>query len=120
MLLLDEIAGQSAKHVGEAQTSKLTISVRELLRMRVELEWRAAQERTMNTGAYRDLQMFSEPHDQDAKRLERMFENAEKAFQAQRLFVLLDDKQARDLDEQVDVERTGAATFLLLTPLQGG
>jgi len=45
---------------------------------------------------------------------------AEKAFLAGRYFVLLDDCQAEDLDEIIDLARTTEVTFLLLTPLKGG
>lgn len=142
MLLIDEIAGAKAQEVGPAETTKLSISVRELIQMRVELEWRAAQERdqgvksfvsarrggpgegsvekTLNAKGSASLGLFGgSALDQSAK-IERLFKTAIEAFETQRLFVLLDDKQAQDLDEEVDVAGTGAATFLLLTPLQGG
>jgi hypothetical protein len=45
---------------------------------------------------------------------------AEQAFAAGRFFVLLDDRQAEDLDEVIDLAATTTATFLLLTPLRGG
>ena len=37
-----------------------------------------------------------------------------------RFFILLDDRQAEHLDDQVELDRTANATFLQLTPLQGG
>lgn len=44
MFLVDEIAGREAQKIGPAKTEKLTISVRELLHIRVELELSARQE----------------------------------------------------------------------------
>lgn len=139
MLLIDEIAGQDAQEVGRAGTGKLTITVRELLRMRVELEWRArtepvtdlraraqaqaaSHEARLNRGAGGGVRGFfaSDPSTQPERHLERMCAAAEQAFHDQRIFVLLDDKQATSLDQVIEVAHTGAATFLLLTPLQGG
>ena len=45
---------------------------------------------------------------------------AERAFQDGRYFVLLNDRQAENLDETIDLARTTEVTFLLLTPLKGG
>lgn len=45
---------------------------------------------------------------------------AEQAFVQGRYVVLLDDRQAEDLDEVIDLAATTQATFLLLTPLRGG
>ena len=142
MLLIDEIAGAKAREVGPAETTKLTISVRELIQMRVELEWRAAQDRdqgvksivsarrggpgegsveqALNSKAGASLGLFGDSALDQSAKIERLFKTAIEAFETQRLFVLLDDKQAQDLDEEVDVARTATATFLLLTPLQGG
>lgn len=139
MLLIDEIAGQDSRQVGRAPAGKLTMTVRELLHMRVELEWcdrnepiadlhagsRAApdsHEARLNRGTEGGVRGFfvGESCAVPERRLERMCAAAEQAFLDQRIFVLLDDQQAESLDQVIEVERTGAATFLLLTPLQGG
>lgn len=139
MLLIDEIAGQDVRPVGRAPAGKLTITVRELLLMRVELEWRDRNEpiadlhagghvapdlheARLNRGTEGGVRGFfvGESCAVPERRLERMCAAAEQAFLDQRIFVLLDDRQAENLDQVIEVERTGAATFLLLTPLQGG
>lgn len=149
MLLMDEIAGAKAQEVGQTEPTKLKITVRELLHTRVELEWRAAEEASqavkaqvqeeqaqlqarrggptegslevsLNTRGARGLGLFADQARSEERKLERMFKAAEEGFRTQRLFVLLDDRQALDLDEEIDVAGTGTATFLLLTPLQGG
>lgn len=51
---------------------------------------------------------------------ERMIEAAEQGFLRNRFFILLDDRQAEHLDDQLELDKTGEVTFLLLTPLQGG
>ena len=139
MLLIDEMAGQDARHVGHASTTRLTITVRELLHMRVELEWSdrtqvlvdlhighngaaGSPESRLNRGAAGGVRGFfaSDGCAGPERRLETMCAAAEQAFLDQRVFVLLDDTQAESLDQVIEVDRTGAATFLLLTPLQGG
>jgi hypothetical protein len=139
MLLIDEIAGQDCRPVGRAPAGKLTMTVRELLHARVALEW---HDRTAPAGDVRSADQAA-PDSHEARlnrgtegkvrgffaggtcavperRLERMCAAAEQAFLDQHIFVLLDDRQAESLDQVIEVERTGAATFLLLTPLQGG
>ncbi|WP_143738165.1 hypothetical protein [Erythrobacter donghaensis] len=125
--------------MGRAPASKLTITVRELLHMRVELGWRAhiepvadllasgraapdSHEARLNRGTENGVRGFfsAETCAVPERRLETMCAAAEQAFLDQRIFVLLDDRQAESLDQVIEVERTGAATFLLLTPLQGG
>lgn len=136
MLLIDEIAGNDAKEVGHAPTTKLTISVRKLLHMRVELEWQVrdktrerkgdalpktsnTREQRLNTSAISaGLGLFADTS--EAQKLDQMFAIAEQAFVDQRVLVLLDNRQVQSLDEVVDVKHTATATFLLLTPLQGG
>jgi hypothetical protein len=48
-----------------------------------------------------------------------MIEAAEQGFLRNRFFILL-DRQAEHLDDQLELDKTGEVTFLLLTPLQGG
>jgi len=136
MLLIDEIAGCDAEEIGSVETRKPTISVRELVRMRVELEWKARKtqvkrpdkqnqnqsnmiELRLNAGTTSaGLGLFATMT--EGEELEQLWGVAEQAFSDQRLFVLLDNSQAKDLEEVVDVASTASATFLLLTPLQGG
>lgn len=77
-------------------------------------------EAQLNTASLATLGLFAEPQKAEARKLEPMLQTAETAFLEQRIFILLDDRQAENLDEMVDVKRTATATFLLLTPLKGG
>ena len=139
MLLIDEIAGLNTRKVGYATTLKMTITMRELLHIRVQLEWDAwndkagtplvkdmsdgrSLEARLNRGTERGVRGFL-ANDACATSelcLEPMFASAEQAFCDQRIFVLLDEQQAESLEQVIEVECTSAATFLLLTPLQGG
>ncbi|WP_298308139.1 hypothetical protein [uncultured Erythrobacter sp.] len=75
---------------------------------------------SLNTRGARGLGLFADQARSEERKLERMFKAAAEAFRTQRLLVLLDDHQALNLNEEIDVAGTGIAIFLLLTPLQGG
>ncbi len=49
-----------------------------------------------------------------------MIEAAEQGFLRTDSFILLDDRQAEHLDDQLELDKTGKVTFLQLIPLQGG
>jgi hypothetical protein len=51
---------------------------------------------------------------------EDLIEEAQRAFAAGRFFILLGNRQAESLDEMVELAETTEATFMRLTPLQGG
>lgn len=138
MLLIDEVVGHDVQVLGPAKISKPTITVRELLKLRVELEWRATEghrqkhlqqaehiaerpEALLNaTSRSYAKRIFSNQDGCNQRKLDRKYATVEEAFLNQRIFVLLDHRQAEMLDEVVQVERTAAVTFLLLTPLRGG
>lgn len=141
LMLLDEHLGQ-VRPAGQVSFTKARASVRELIRARVELEierqrdegalalaGRAQRivpgpaETALNgdRGAYGLGALFVRTDGEDGRRrLDAMVAEAERGFASGRYYVLLDDRQAESLDEMVDLDRTGEATFLLLTPLQGG
>ncbi len=114
------------------------ISVRELIQERVRLELervgdvRSADPATLElceiekrlNGAPRMSPITSFMLDDQSKtdrfRADKQASVAERAFQAGRYFVLLDDRQVESLDEMIDLLKTNEVTFLLLTPLQGG
>lgn len=50
----------------------------------------------------------------------KQFERACEAFEANRVLILVDDRQAEALDEPVEIKRGTAVTFLKLLPLVGG
>jgi hypothetical protein len=137
MLLTDEIGGEIYS-VGEVRLHKPVITVRELIGVRVDLEIEAHCEREADTRSRvspdvssRELQLngadnalrpsiFHARRTGEAPARDRMIKAAEQGFLCNRFFILLDDRQAEHLDDQVELDITASATFLQLTPLQGG
>lgn len=129
-ILFDEHLGQ-VHPAGEIRFPKAKASVRELIRARVELEVERQGDRTVATSPAEQApddrrgfagfaSMFLRPREGEGSGLEALVEEAERGFSRGRYFILLDDRQAESLDDEIDLDRTGEATFLLLTPLQGG
>lgn len=137
MLLTDEIGGE-VYSVGEVRFHRPVITVRELIGVRVDLELEAHREReaelrsrAMPDVSNRELQlngaekalrpsMFSACGGGESRARDRMIEAAEQGFLRNRFFILLDDRQAEHLDDQLELDKTGKVTFLQLTQLQGG
>jgi hypothetical protein len=130
MLMLDERHGTTVT-VGEAHFETPKISVRALIRTRVELELerqhsqiKATVHETRLNGSARAFGpglLFGEStSDQAIAKRDALVALAEEGFTAGRYFVLLDDRQAETLDEEIDIASTVEALFLMLTPLQGG
>jgi len=130
MLLTDEIGGEIYS-VGEVRLHKPVITVRELIGVRVDLELEAHRDRVMPGVSSRELQLngpektlrpslFQACRGGDSLARDRLIVAAEQGFLRNRFFILLDDRQAERLDDQLELDKTGTVTFLLLTPLQGG
>lgn len=141
LMLLDEHLGQ-VRPAGQVHFTKPRASVRELLRARIELEIERQKDEGAaalagrappivpgpteialngDRGAYGLGSLFVRMDGPDGRRrLDTLVAEAERGFASGRYYILLDDRQAESLDEMVDLDRTGEATFLLLTPLQGG
>lgn len=131
----DEFLG-GAMPVGRMDFTRPTITVRELIHERVRLELEREAERRRSAGnaaipitpeeARLNLALRPSPlaaamfDDPDAPGAQAKVRLAERAFAEGRYFVLLDDRQADDLDEVIDLAATSQATFLMLTPLKGG
>ena len=137
MLLTDEIGGKIYS-VGEMRSHKPVISVRELIAARVDLELEAHRDREAEVRSRvspevssRELQLngaekalrpslFHACRAGEAVARDRLIEAAEQGFLRNRFFILLDDRQAEHLDDELHLDKTGQVTFLQLTPLQGG
>jgi hypothetical protein len=137
MLLTDEIGGE-VYSVGEVRLRKPVITVRELIAARVDLELEAHRDReadvrrrAMPDISSRELQLngaekalrpslFRACGAGESPARDRLIEVAEQGFLRNRFFILLDDRQAERLDDQLELDKTGTVTFLQLTPLQGG
>lgn len=113
LAIQDERLGEIVP-VGTARFGTASISIRELIRARVELEverWRDPEARSSSPPLAAG-KAGAEP----AARIQE----AEDGFERGRYFILVDERQAESLDERVDLARTSGATFLMITPLQGG
>jgi hypothetical protein len=137
MLLTDEIGGE-VYSVGEVRLQKPVITVRELIAARVDLELEAHHDREADVrrrampdisgrelklnGAEKALRpsLFRTCGAGESPARDRLIEVAEQGFLRNRFFILLDDRQAEHLDDQLELDKTGTVTFLQLTPLQGG
>ena len=128
MFLTDEIGGEIYS-VGEVRFHKPVITVRELIGARVDLELEAHREREgvssrelQLNGADKVLRrsLFLACRGGESPARDRMIETAEQGFLCNRFFILLDDRQAEHLDDELELDKTGTVTFLQLTPLQGG
>ena len=137
MFLTDEIGGE-VYAVGEVSFHKPVITVRELIGVRVDLECEAHRERTAEArrrampgisnherilnGAEKTLRpsLFHCRDGREAPARETMIRSAEQGFVCGSFFILLDNRQAEHLDDQLELGKTGEVTFLQLTPLQGG
>ncbi|WP_265587614.1 hypothetical protein [Sphingomicrobium arenosum] len=129
-LFFDEHLG-TAVPAGEARFDAARITVRDLIRARVELELEKMRDHSQSANG-----RFAGSAAEEALNGPRLFgggasaialsdpdaciRDAEKAFELGRYYLFLGDEQAEDLDALIDLDKTGEATFVLLTPLQGG
>ena len=137
MFLTDEIGGK-VYSVGEVRLHKPVITVRELIGVRVDLEIEAhcARGADIRSRVSPDISshefqlngedkalrpsIFHTSRTGETPARDRMIKAAEQGFLRNRFFILLDDRQAEHLDDQLELDKTGSVTFLQLTPLQGG
>lgn len=137
MLLTDEIGGE-VYSFGDVRLDKPSITVRELIAVRVDLELEAqgaakadrrgdeasdvSDREIQLNGADKALRpsFFRACRNGETVARDRMVEVAVQGFLRNRFFVLLDRRQAEHLDDRVYLDRTGEVIFLHLTQLQGG
>lgn len=134
----DEFSGIAADFA-RIDFARPTITVRDLIHERVRLELErietqskigsyvvtpTAEEQQLNAACrpspLAEAMLGDESAAPDAARGHRKRRLAEQAFEQGRFYVLLDDRQAEDLDQVIDLVSVKQATFLLLTPLRGG
>ncbi|MCK5940452.1 MAG: hypothetical protein KAI24_00680 [Planctomycetes bacterium] len=100
-----------------------TLSVRELIRERVyqEVEDHNRDHRFLGlVQPSEEEQARRDPADKRRIDWKAQYEVALRAFEANRVLVLVDDQQVDDLDAQVTVGPDTRVAFLKLTPLVGG
>lgn len=106
-----------------------TITVRELIRSRVYQEVQDHNRRSdlrefngLVTPRDEERALNGEPQLRRARQIDwkKQFDVACDAFQRNGFFVLIDDKQAESLDEQITLRHDTKVSFVRLTPLVGG
>jgi hypothetical protein len=127
LTILDETASGSILHRLELEINQEILTVGELIARRVHDEVSAYNAR--QTGTFQGLVQPTESekvlngyrvrpsHLIDA---EQQVYRALEAFQQNGFFVLVNNRQAESLDEQVWLGEGATASFLKLTPLVGG
>jgi len=120
----------SGRRIGELTLDFLTerITVRELIRSRVYQEVRDYNARPTDTylglvqpePAERTLNGYGAQRRTRWISWERQYEQAVKAFRGNGVIILIDGKQAEDLDEEIELRVDTHIAFLRLVPLVGG
>ncbi len=127
LTIRDETLGGEPLHEWALEVLTERISVRELIRSRVYQE--VQDHNLRNADVFRGMIQPEEsektlngwklkkPRQLDWK---KQFECALEAFHQNQILILINDRQAESLEEEVVVEPTTAVTFLRLMPLAGG
>jgi hypothetical protein len=125
--LIDEVPGENREVRGTVTVEMPTITVRELIRARLELELERSRDEAAGRGTPIWLAMprgAARPHAGPAEPvqpdIEAMIGVALAGFERGRFFVLVNDRQVTALDEVVPLANATEVTFLRLIPLQGG
>lgn len=125
--MIDETTAGSRYEVPPLEIGDEKLTVRELLGLRVRAEVRRYN--NSPTGRFYGLvqpsdleQMLNGPADRSYKPVDadRQVQVAVKAFQDQRILVILPEGQAEHLDEAFDLRDGDEVSFLRLVPLIGG
>ena len=104
------------------------ITVRELIRSRVHQEvsdYNAKKQATLFHGLIQPTDTETDLNGYKLKkprliRWESQFETALKAFEANQVLILVDNKQVETLEQEIVIEPKTRVTFLKLVPLVGG
>jgi hypothetical protein len=127
ILISDELLNGTVTHQFEMNLSSNTISVQELIKLRVTKEIEAYHNRLPEyfnglvapVDAERTLNGFK-LHPKQMIDIEKQVYIALDAFQKNGFFILLDHQQLESLDEMVTLQSTSKISFVKLTPLVGG
>jgi len=127
LTILDETASGSILHRLELEINQEMLTVGELIARRVHDEVAAYNER--QSGTFSGLVQPTESEKilngyrlRPSRRIdaEQQVYRALEAFQNNGFFVLVNERQAESLDEEVWLGEGATASFLKLTPLVGG
>jgi len=127
ILISDELLNGTVTNQFEIQLEADTLTVEELITKRVSLEIESYNKRlpTYFNGLVepKDAERTLNGYKLKAKQLidtEKQVYIALNAFQKNGFFILVDDKQLEELNQQVTLKSTSKISFVKLTPLIGG
>jgi hypothetical protein len=123
----DETAGGKTVHELTLDILTETITVRELIRSRVYQEVQDYNRKgteyfrglVQPTGAEQTLNGYKLRKQREIDWI-RQFDLACEAFERNGFFILVDDEQVGDLDEEITLKAGTQVSFVKLTPLVGG
>lgn len=125
----DETATRTRTHSLTLEMLSADVSVRELIRSRVYQEVQDFNRASANSTVFRGLVQPSDtekilngvkPSQKRALDWEKQYETALAAFEKNGFIVLIDNRQAESLDENVHLAAETEISFVKLVPLVGG
>jgi hypothetical protein len=125
----DETASGSITNELSLDVLTERVTVRELIRSRVYQEVQDYNRQRETGGAFRGLVTPTDcekalngvrPRDRREINWKEQFDKACDSFERNGFFVLVGDRQAQELDEEITLRHTMPVSFVKLTPLVGG
>ena len=123
--IVDETTAGERRSAGAFQFDSATLTLRELIRVRVQQEVKRFNE--TDSEVFRGLvqpdaleRILNGARERPVLDWEKQFDKAITAFKGNGFLVLLDDQQITDLDETLHLTPQSQLTFLKLVPLMGG
>ena len=127
LTIRDETLGGPSPRAWALEVAAERLTVRELIRSRVyqEVQDYNLQQGPVFNGLVQPEEAERTPNGWKLKKprllgWKRQFERATEAFEANLVLILVNDRQAESLEEEVAVGPDTTVTFLRLTPLVGG
>lgn len=124
--ILDETTTGERRSAGALQCDTATLTLREIIRLRVkqEVERFNATEHEVFQGLIQPEEteriLNGVPEGRTVLDWEKQYAKAILAFKGNGFLLFVDDRQAADLDEAINLTAQTRITFLKLVPLQGG
>jgi len=125
LLMLDEATNGERRDAGEFKFESAAITLRELIRVRVEQD--VARFNESESESFQGLvqpgefeRVLNGLGTRPQLDWRQQFEKAVRAFKGNGFLVLVDDCQITDLDQTIQLTAQSQVTFLKLVPLIGG
>ena len=123
--IVDETTAGERQSAGAFQFDAVTLTLRELIRVRVQQEVKRFNE--TESEVFRGLvqpdpseRILNGVRERPVLDWEKQYNKAIAAFKGNGFIVLLDERQITDLDETLHLTPQSQLTFLKLVPLMGG